>query len=664
MRPYTRLPSIRFAGPSKPLERLAHRGKLLHYFGKAFTIFGIDQIRSYLETVVACWTENQIVEKMTIVRIRESNLSFQRPSPTRLAMPPRTGIGMPNTSQFLFVNQDAASVLTKANDRQLNQSKQSHVQRHHFARKRRAQSRGLHELAHVDLDDLNGGILSDHQPSNSRLTLSSPGQPPFTAERHADDAQYDLPGYTANADSLHEASPEIAELNQHYIANSEVPRPRQGYALDPFSTTTLILHPAAPSLIHYYTSAMIPRIFAVDARAANTSGHRHLHAFQKDMQGCLTDETQMYALLASSMVHKNRFENQVRIPGIKADDEERAPLYFKMRAMAAVRRKLADGDLDLGLFQVVYRLMATERCLENHEAAKTHFRALFALVNALGGVHSLDSYNKERIIHSDLFEAAQSLRSPDLPLTWDPGHLPASILLKIAPPESLEALGSGFLDSRYSKIFHIHMFDIFSALSTVIHLTVYSWTPTADLTEDDLSWQTLRRAAIEHRLLSFPSTHSDAGDHNFIQECTRVATLFWVALYLADPVRKMIMAPFNFLLRQTLERSGLQSLWYPHSALLFWIVTTGAFIAKEGDEYDWFATMAAKVATYLELKKEADVKRVLQEFFYIDTVQHTVLAKLVGEFDHYLRLSHTQVRYYDLDSSPQGCSIDPFRDSP
>ena len=576
----------------------------------------------------------------------------------RFAMAPRTRSGLHNASQFLFVNQDAASVLAKSNDQQLNQSKQSHVQRQYFVKKRRAQSDGFHpgslrpkaphELGQDIFDGPDVRVLNEHQPSNAQLSPFLFGQPKCTAEVLPHHASFSLPISSANANILHEGSSDRSDSSKQFLANNEVPRPRQGFALDPFSTTTLKLNPAAPSLVHYYTSAMIPRIFAVDARAAKSSGLRHLHAFQKDMQGCLTDETQMYALLASSLVHKNRFERELEIPGIKAGDEKRAPLYFKTQAMASVRRMLADGQLDLGLFQIVYRLMATERCLGNHEAAKTHFRALFALVQTLGGIHSLDAYNKERFIHSDLFEAAQSLTSPDLPLTWDPGNLSKETVLKIVPPEPLKALGSGFFGIHLSNIFHADMLDIISALTTVTHMTVYSWKPTADITAADLSWQTLRRAAIEHRLLSFPSTHNDAGDHNFIQECTRVATLFWVALYLADPVRRRIVAPFNFLLRQTLERSGLQSLWYPHSALLLWIVTTGAFIAKKGDEYDWFATMAAKVATYLELRDLADVANVLKGFFYIDGIQHQVLSKLVGEFDKYLRLSHTQVRYYDL----------------
>jgi hypothetical protein len=576
-----------------------------------------------------------------------------------------------DTSRFLFVNQDATSVLGKATDPTLNQSKQSHVQRQHFARKRQAQLQSFdpgalrssvrQNLVQADVDEFNGEALIEHQESLSTYTTFPSRHATFTGGCQPRDAQDDILECPEDAGFLHEAAPGSADFSRYFATNNELPRP--GYALDPFTSTALDLHPAAPSLIRYYMETMVPRIFAVDKRAAKDSGRRHLHAFQKDMESCLMDETQLFALLASSMVHMNRFEKHMQLPGIKVEDKERAPVYFKTRAMVSVRRQLADCKLDLGLVQVVYRLMATERCLGNHEEAKTHFRALFALVKALGGVHSLDPYNKERFIHSDLFEAAQSLRSPDLPLTWDPGNLPPDTMLKIAPPEPLKVLGSGFLDRQLSKIFHADMLDIFLALATLVHMTVYSWTPTADLTTDDLSWQTLRRAAIEHRLLSFPSTHNNPGDHNFVQECTRVATLFWIAMYLTDPVRIRLVAPFTFLLRQTLERSGLQSLWYPHSALLLWIVTTGAFIAKKGDEYDWFATMAAKVATYLEVTTPSDLEKVLQAFLYVDSVQRQVLAKLAGEFDKYLRRSRTQVRYYDLDTSPQGCSIDPIRDS-
>jgi len=603
----------------------------------------------------------------TIAPIRESDLSLPYPHSTRLTLPSKTSNGLHDTPSFLFVNQYAASVLAKANDRRLNQSKQRHVQRQHFARKRQARLENFHQWslrlnaqhrsARADSCDLNGEAFNEHQPSDS-------SERPTSEEAcEESDAQYDLPESPADVEFLRNASPENAEPRQHSVANNAVPRPRQSYALDPFSSTTLQLHPAAPSLIRYYTKSMIPRIFAIDSRASNNSGLRHQHAFQKDMQCCLTDETQMYALLASSLVHINRFESHLEIPGIKAGDKERAPLYFKTKAMTSVRRQLAGGNLNIGMFQVVYRLMATERCLGNHMAAKTHFSALHALVAALGGVQWLDSYNKERVIHSDLFEAAQSLISPNLPLTWDPGNPSEETMLKIAPPDSLKALGSGFRDAQLSKVFHADMLDIISELMTLVHFTVYSWTPTADLTSDDLTWQTLRRAAIEHRLLSFPSTHNNAGDHNFIQECTRVATLFWIAMYLADPVRRKIVAPFNSPLRQTLERSGLQSLWYPHSALLLWIVTIGAFIAKTGDEYDWFATMAAKVATYLQVTKIADLKTVLQGFFYIDSIQHQVLAKLVGQFDKYLRLSPTQVRYYDINTSPECCSAHAVQDS-
>ena len=71
-----------------------------------------------------------------------------------------------------------------------------------------------------------------------------------------------------------------------------------------------------------------------------------------------------------------------------------------------------------------------------------------------------------------------------------------------------------------------------------------------------------------------------------------------------------------------------------------------------------------KLPPYLQVTKIADLKTVLQGFFYIDSIQHQVLAKLVRQFDKYLRLSHTQVRYYDLNTSPEGFSAHVIRDPP
>ena len=190
----------------------------------------------------------------------------------KLAMPPAKRSGVHYASQFLFVNQDAASVLARSNDRQLNQSKQSHVQRQYFVKKRQAQletfhqgtfgSRKPHESAQEIFNGLDGESQNEHQPFHAQLLPFSSGQSRVTAEHQAGAAPCDPPIVSATVEILRRALPDNADFRQQYIANNEVPRPRQGYALDPFSSTVLELNPAAPALIHYYT--YVSRMISAD----------------------------------------------------------------------------------------------------------------------------------------------------------------------------------------------------------------------------------------------------------------------------------------------------------------------------------------------------------------------------------------------------------------
>ena len=505
-------------------------------------------------------------------------------------------------SAYLFINQDARSLALHKDDPKANQSKQKHVQRLQSAKRKAA-----------SVEAYQAGVLS-----GSLVSIKAVSQ-------------------SASVRSLQSPS---------------VPRPRQGFSLDPFGSTTLTLHPSAARLVQYYRTSMIPSIFPADAITTSVAGTRHLLAFQKDMRDCINDEAHMYALLASSSAHVRRFEGQLRFPAITED----ATTYFKFRAITAMRAKLSAPTTDRSLFQIIYRLMATERCLGNSAAAMIHSKALYATVEAFGGLNLLDQYNKERIIHSDLFAAFQALDEPHLPLTWDPIDVPTPSLLEKLRDISLIRLGVDFEDEKISKLLHLDIKMLLSSLADVVRLTVYSWHH-EDLTSDDLSWLTLRRAAIDHRLLSFPSTHTRPADHNFFQEAVRLATIFWLNTAIHDPVRVKLIVPFVPNLRRTLERSGLQSLWYPHTALLLWVATTGAFIADTESERDWFGTIVAKTATYLssagvsaqDRKPNVDsVKDDLEGFLYLDEIQHEQLAELVVRFEDLIQKSPTVARCYDL----------------
>lgn len=563
-----------------------------------------------------------------------------------------------NASKFLFINQDAGSLLSSSGRSEVNQSKQIHVQRLYFARKREAALRALQEtsvISNVSCDRLGESPDAEKAPELEAANL--PTGP--NIQRSGSDLVVATATYEQPAPPAFEArtptsaqSPIIGLSNicHSQSAPAEVPRPRPRFCMDPFSSTTIEIHPAAPSLMQYYASNMIPAMFLADIGASDQSARRIMRAFQEDMRDCMADEGNMYALLSSTSAHMYRWQGQLRIPGMQLDaNDTNTTLYFRTKTIAAVRKKLANGQVDVGLFNDIYRLMSAETILGDLKAAQAHFQALLAVTEALGGVDALDGYRKERIIHTDLYGATQSLRCPSLPLTWDPGNLPAETELKIHYRFSLSNLGSHFWDARISNLFHSEMQSILADLIIVVHMTTHSYEH-SDLSDEELSWLSLKRSALDHRLLAFPTKFKQPGDHNFIQECTRIATLFWMGMTLPGAVCKALLAPFVTHLMWTLKRSGLQSLWYPHSGLLLWITTIGAFMADDESEYSWFATMTAKVAGYLQIDTELQLENLLQGFLYFDDIQHEKVTDLFPKLSTYLQASKTQVRCYYVKS--------------
>ena len=408
-----------------------------------------------------------------------------------------------------------------------------------------------------------------------------------------------------------------------------IPQSRWRFAIDPFKSTTLTVHPCAASVVEYYTSAVIPAIFSADSRASPDYKLRHQLAFQKDMHACMTEPAHMYAMLAYASARMLRIEGQFLLPSLGENEKAYLHLHFKTKAIEMIRSRVGSNQLDHNLLQAVCRLMGTEMLLENYGESKTHVRAMSIIIEALGGIGNLDSYTKEKILIADLFSAFQCLSKPHLPLTWDPGNLSKESGRKILPHVSspLRTLGARFSEVLLSEVFHPDMKTIFSDLIQVVRMSVYSLTQ-PELTAADFQWLTLRKTAIEHRLLSFQPTHKQVGKNRYIQECMRLALLFWMALTLGNNLRTNTAARLDFHLRQTLERSDLEDLWYPHSDLLLWILTTGAFVAADAGELHWFQKAAAKVAHRLGVSEERELKKLLQGYFYVDELQHGDLTRL------------------------------------
>ncbi|KAL9617098.1 MAG: hypothetical protein Q9160_008088 [Pyrenula sp. 1 TL-2023] len=266
----------------------------------------------------------------------------------------------------------------------------------------------------------------------------------------------------------------------HDLALNFIPVVAGGY-IDPFDSTVVQIDEWAHTLISYYMMVVIPSIFRADSQATKAqllNQSRHNSALFEDIQNCLSDRAHFYALLTSAASRMLRVEGKLLIPPQAQGNPIKGPEEFKTLALQALRSRLSNAQVDSLMVQDVYRLFASELMTGNYEAAQVHFAALTQMVEAIGGLHKLASYTMERVILSDIFSAVQRVSPPQLELTWDPGPLPCSInnkVINICGDSSLAGLGKTLLKLARANDFHPTMLSIISDLITLSQAHLVTW---------------------------------------------------------------------------------------------------------------------------------------------------------------------------------------------
>ena len=74
----------------------------------------------------------------------------------------------------------------------------------------------------------------------------------------------------------------------------------------------------------------------------------------------------------------------------------------------------------------------------------------------------------------------------------------------------------------------------------------------------------------------------------------------------------------NEQLLKALERSSLSDFWGQNSTLLLWVLFIGAHASYGQPERRLFITQLASVITFLDLTSRAEVRAVLNKFFYVE----------------------------------------------
>ena len=552
--------------------------------------------------------------------------------------------------KYLFVNEDASSIFVR--DLQLDREKQSHVQRTTFAQRKLERGRKFLPWK-ADQPPLNASKSRSKQSNRKDSIISedrsgSASEAPLSPSPAVDSTPFDhenddlLPEFefsfdlnnidTAFGNEFDTEDAHIAALPSHgssqalfdAVAPSTIQYPGQTSspwqgAGDPFRSMEAALSVWAPVLLQYFTKVLTPAIFYLDCQAVPLQQMRHAEAIKQDLERCFVEPAHLYALLAVTSARMLVYEGGLSLPNLSSEDALGVPVFFKTRAMQSLRHQLSSESDNLAILIGALRLMGCARYQGDATAEELHAHAVVPMVANLGGIDKLDDYTKERLIHSYLLSAVQTLRPPQIPVSWDPGSLPSGWKRRLDLSSSV-SIASHFLTPSKRSALGNELSDIITDLAELVH-TITRTQSSKHYDPTLYQWMALRRFAIDHRILSLRPTLTirQATCHDPVQQSTRLALLFWIGTTIADPIRKVINSRHCHVLISHVctDLSGEQYWPTGLTDLHLWICTIGALVAKDEAEYVFFAKRCARDVQKLDLKTLQDYESVLCDFLHL-----------------------------------------------
>ena len=558
-------------------------------------------------------------------------------------------------------------------DTELDRTKQSHVQRQNFARKRRSreQSSSTPTLVHsshgsesplsvlagpsaqvrspflgrddfvfqnaenVDFEDLSALVLGpygQHQDTvatGASTALETVFSPVSTSTAQHTPA-FDFPSPYRPGHSLETPADYSVVSRQHHTPPILSPSPPSGASAGPFASTQWILEQWAPPLIAHYNTVILPELFFADTRVVPMSRMRHAPSIHADMQACMSEPAHMYAFLASASIQMLVREGRLLLPDISETDHHRVPIFFKTKAIQALRPKLANGQLDHRLAVDIHRLYATAIHADNYSAAEPHFQALETIITTLGGLHTFDDYILEKMILLHWSGAIKRLSVPRLRVTWDPGPWPAAEGDRIKVREQIHPR-AGSLFQPICQVYPLGstLAEILTDLVELLRVSTYMGHQ-HEYNPAHYRWLSLRRMVLGFRLLSL-AMHVETDER---QECLRIALIFWIALTTSPSVGRRCASKSVPALRRRLENSGTDDLWHPYTDCLLWIVVMAGLCTSDEVDREWLSKVAADAAFEIEIVDLGGLEELLHGFLYDPSTQRDDLVAFAERMWH------------------------------
>lgn len=465
---------------------------------------------------------------------------------------------------FLFVNEDFNTLFRGVKSAAIDRSKQSHVQRQSFAKRRKQLQRRTGSAPTITAAaaaafgttqassdtslfalSVSRSISEDNVTARTskttipfwRTSTSIPEEATCTADLYGslaheasvapwslvqwqdtptetfDFSNYDIPHTSPQNLDVPHTPAEVPASSIHATSHLDPPISRSPQLTTsisprvPDATSTEVaymLERWVPALMRYHTTVMIPEAFWADTQAVPLQLMRHADALHADMRSCMSNAAEMYAFLAATCCYVLwRERGQFNVLGQVSRDPHQVGLLFKTKALEALGSTLRAGDITHGVAIAVNRMVVAATIYGSPTAVETHYHASISMVEGLGGIMTFNHYHQERIIACDILQAMRFGTHPRLDQVWDPGPVDKAIWDCVTVDESYTAQrGQRLKDLALldGDKFHRHVVGPVMELVEAQHLA--EWHRNRPYDALGYRWVRIRRLAILHRLLS------------------------------------------------------------------------------------------------------------------------------------------------------------------
>jgi len=472
-------------------------------------------------------------------------------------MPPKGKRTAVPEEAFLFVNEDFSTLFGGAKNTHLDRTKQSHVQRQSFAKRRKNKKSGKQSRSKSSTPSEGAPSPVSSGPGPSTLHPAAATHAPITelffneslwlSPQEADTAQVqslELAARPAGQRWLASAStnalrhpatfsgphqeradvpPFEADQTAHNFWPASVINPvivsghhPQAHTfpttqvIDPFTDFQAALEMWAPALMRYYTMIIMEEVFHTELKVVTLHEMRHVEDLHADMRSCMSSPAEMYALLAASASHSMAKYGRLDLPGLGPEDYNRVVLLLISKSFESLRRRLADGAITHSTVIATQRMVCAALVTSSLSAVEPHCRAVISMIEQIGGLNTFNDYEKERLIMQHFYYVLRIRRAPEFKVEWDPGSFESNVHYEVFSNMSnaFTTAGSHMRAVVETAQVHLHPIVAQAVLELVNVQQVVDWLSTQQYRAEDYRWLMQRRLAIMHRLLSVPSSPS------------------------------------------------------------------------------------------------------------------------------------------------------------